>query len=319
MRNCERYVRQALESILTQGEAHLEIVVVDDGSTDRSAELVRSLGDTRVRVIPGPRQGIAAALNAGLAAAQGEFFARCDADDYYPPGRLSWQVRFLKDHPDFGAVLGSFIHVDEQEKLVGERAWGKQECEVTGQIRRGIGKCHLCAFLIRMDAMRALGGFRPYFVATEDADFVLRLGEQCRVWYAPQTAYIWRLHGSSITHVQSSAQRKFLEHVARTFQKQRLETGMDDLMRGCPPAVPHELDHRPRRASEQIQALMLGSAWQAHADGRRWHALATGWRACLVRPLTWSAWWSLAALAVKPAKASAPPTPSIGHDGGGRP
>jgi hypothetical protein len=94
---------------------------------------------------------------------------------------------------------------------------------------------------------------------------------------------------------------------------------MDDLMRGRPPAVPLELDRRPRSADEQIQALMLGSAWQAHADGRRWHALAIGWRACIVRPLAWSAWWSLAALAVKPGRSTAPATPSIGHDGGVRP
>jgi glycosyltransferase involved in cell wall biosynthesis len=160
MRNCQGYVRRALESVLGQTEANLEVVVVDDGSTDQSAAVAGSLGDSRVRVIPGPGQGIAAALNAGLDAARGEFFSRCDADDYYPQGRLSWQARFLKDHPEFGAVLGSFIHVDEQERLVGERTWGRQECEVTGQIRRGIGKCHLCAFLIRMDAVRSLGGNR---------------------------------------------------------------------------------------------------------------------------------------------------------------
>jgi glycosyltransferase involved in cell wall biosynthesis len=305
MRNCEPFVRRAIESVLDQPGVNLELIVIDDGSTDRSAQVARAVGDPRVRVIQGPEQGIAAALNAGLAVATGEYFARCDADDHYVPDRLGWQVRYLQEHPEFGAVVGSYTHVDEDGEFVSDRTWGRTGHEVTSQIRRGVGRCHLCAFVVRMSEIRALGGFRTYFVATEDADLILRLGERCRVWYEPRCCYIYRLHDSSITHTQPSVQRRFLEQIVRTFQKQRLVSGMDDLMRGCAPPIPHGDDNRARGAEEQIQALLLGAAWQAHDDGRRREALSTGLRACMVRPTALRAWWSLLALAVKPRRADA--------------
>ncbi len=84
-RNAERYIRSTLESVLAQRDVDLEVIVIDDGSTDRSIEIVRELNDSRVRVIPGPQRGISAAFNSGLAEAKGEYLARCDADDLYPP------------------------------------------------------------------------------------------------------------------------------------------------------------------------------------------------------------------------------------------
>src|SRR5689334_7451045 len=104
MRNAQRFVVESLRSLLAQagqGETfELDVVVVDDGSTDRSADVVRALNDPRVRIVPGPQRGISAAFNAGLAAARGQILARCDADDLYPPDRLDWQVRWLADRSE---------------------------------------------------------------------------------------------------------------------------------------------------------------------------------------------------------------------------
>ncbi len=108
MRNAEPFIRATLKSILAERAVDLEVVIIDDGSTDRSAAIVQSVGDPRVRLLPGPRSGIGAAFNTALAAAQGDLVARCDADDLYPPGRLAWQARWLEQHPEFGAVCGLF-------------------------------------------------------------------------------------------------------------------------------------------------------------------------------------------------------------------
>src|SRR3954447_12910319 len=72
MRNAEPFVRAAIESVLAQGGVELEVIVVDDGSLDRSVAIVKELYDPRIRIVPGPRQGISAAFNAGLHAAHGE-------------------------------------------------------------------------------------------------------------------------------------------------------------------------------------------------------------------------------------------------------
>src|SRR6266446_6889759 len=104
MRNAEAFVRAALDSVLKQTLTELEGVAVNSGSTDGSVAVVKGLSDPRSRLVEGPPRGIAATLNAAIAAAQGDIVARCDADDLFPPERLERQVRWLTEHPEFGAI-----------------------------------------------------------------------------------------------------------------------------------------------------------------------------------------------------------------------
>ena len=220
MKNAARFVRAAVESVLAQADVELEIIVIDDGSSDRSAEIVRGIDDPRVRIIPGPRKGISAAFNAGLADAKGEFLARCDADDLYPSDRLPWQVQFLQSHPDF----------EHKTEAAG--------AEVTDELRRGHGRSHVCAYLFRTELLRQIGGCREFFVTAEDVDLQFRLAEITRIWHEPRPAYLYRLHGTSITHRQRSGERAFFERCARQFQQQRRTRGSDDVDLGWPPPMP---------------------------------------------------------------------------------
>jgi glycosyltransferase involved in cell wall biosynthesis len=310
MRNAEPYVQAAVRSVLAQDGVELEVIVIDDGSTDRSAQIVRAIGDERLRIIPGPQRGIAAAFNAGLAEARGEMLARCDADDLYPPLRLQRQVRWLGEHPDFGAVCGAYSTITESGEHVADYRTLERAADVTDELRRGLGRSHMCAYLFRTQVLRAIGGCREWFVTSEDADLQYRLAEATRVWYDPQPAYLYRLHGSSITHQQASAKRTFFERMAREFQQQRRAAGQDDLQRGtppAPPAIPHDETGatRGRDPREQVQDLMLGRAWQEHAAGHKGRAIRTGLRAWWKRPGKPSAWRSVLALLFKPAGTSA--------------
>ena len=118
MRNARPFVADALRSVLAQGGAELEVIVVDDGSTDGSGDIVRAMSDPRLRMVQGPAKGIAAAFNTGLAAARGELLARCDADDYYPAGRLAWQVEALQRLPEYGAVCGYYSTIDPRGRTI---------------------------------------------------------------------------------------------------------------------------------------------------------------------------------------------------------
>jgi glycosyltransferase EpsE len=118
--NGEPYVDRAIPSILAQTLENFEWILVDDGSTDRTPEILQELAgrDSRVRVFSPGRLGITAAANYGISRARGEYIARQDFDDRSYAERLRLQVAFLDAHPDVGVVGGSYVLVDE---IRGER------------------------------------------------------------------------------------------------------------------------------------------------------------------------------------------------------
>lgn len=114
--NGARYLRQAVESILQQQYSHFELIIVNDGSTDETARIIAGIADTRIRCIHlHTQQGIVAALNTGIEAAQGTYIARMDADDESLPNRFLLQVAYLEAHPEVG-ILGT------QYKAIGGRS-----------------------------------------------------------------------------------------------------------------------------------------------------------------------------------------------------
>jgi glycosyltransferase involved in cell wall biosynthesis len=103
MYNAESYVRNAVISILQQVDAHLELIVVNDGSTDGSVHVLEQFDDHRLRVLHNPQNmGLVATLNVGISEARGHYIARMDADDEALPDRLAAQVRYMDHHPEVG-------------------------------------------------------------------------------------------------------------------------------------------------------------------------------------------------------------------------
>ncbi len=300
--NAERFISTALGSILQERSVSLEIIVVNDGSTDRSLDQVRQFSDPRLRLVENQGQGIAAALNTGLELAQGQFVVRCDADDLYPADRIRQQVWWLSQHPEFGAICGGYAAIDPKGMPIVEFNSSPVGEDITQELCAGFARTHLCTYAIRTEVLRSLNGFRPYFTTGEDIDLQLRLGEVCRVWYQPGVYYHYRLHKSSITHTKGSAEREFFDAIAREFQFQRQTRGQDDLQQGHPPIPPKNTTCRPLTAAEHIQNFLLWRAWCEHQAGQKWLAITTGLRSALIFPSNLGTWKSVVALALKPAQ-----------------
>ncbi len=119
-RNAERFLQQAVDSVLTQTVSDLELLVVDDASTDSTPSLLASVRDARLRVLRLERPGGPfVAANRGLAEARGDFIARLDADDVCLPNRLARQLAFLDGHPSVGLVGSGCSTVDEAGRPLG--------------------------------------------------------------------------------------------------------------------------------------------------------------------------------------------------------
>lgn len=302
MRNAEAFVEATLKSLLLEVTVPLEVIVINDRSTDGSLERVLDVGDSRVRVIEGLGVGISSAMNLGLAAARGKFLMRCDADDLYPVSRIRDQVNWLDAHQDYAAVCGGFATLDGSGRPIAVLATGEVAEDISAELSMGHTRTSFCTYAVRRNSIEQIGGFRSYFETAEDIDFQLRLATHARVMYLPQTTYLYRLHADSITHTQSSAKRMFFENTAREFQRQRTLDGQDDLMRGSPPEVPTVSDAKPSSAVTQVGGMLLGSAWRAHQGGNKWEAVVLGFRALMHMPLEPAVWRSVAALIAKSAK-----------------
>ncbi|PKM79101.1 MAG: glycosyltransferase family 2 protein, partial [Firmicutes bacterium HGW-Firmicutes-13] len=103
--NGEKYLNKAIESILDQTFADYEFLIIDDGSTDNSLEIINLHHDPRIRLIINPENyGLTKTLNIGICLAQGYLIARADADDFFEPTRLEKQIDFLQKHQDVDVV-----------------------------------------------------------------------------------------------------------------------------------------------------------------------------------------------------------------------
>lgn len=301
MRNAETYVQDALQSVLQEHGIEFEVVVVDDGSTDRSRSLVLALGDKRVRVIDGPCQGFAASLNTGLRAARGRAVVQCDADDRLPMGRLPRQWAWLMAHPEHAAVCAAFCTMDAKGRAIadmGERI-GRTEQDIQSELSAGVTRTSLCTYMLKREVFEQIGYLREYFETSPDIDFQMRLGEQLRVGYDPFNSYYYRLHDDSITHIQATARRVFFEHTCHVFQQQRLNRGNDDLSEGNPPEPPSIAGHEAPGAVNQIQGMLVGEAWRKFSAGRISDALDLSWRAVANKPTAISAWRAFLLIALR--------------------
>jgi glycosyltransferase involved in cell wall biosynthesis len=133
--NAGAFISDAIASVLVQDFTAFELLIINDGSTDDTAEQVNRFGDHRIRLISQPNMGIAAALNNGLVQAKGIYIARFDADDVCMPGRLSRQLGFLLSHPDHVAVGCEAEYITrEGEHLFGFSCIGYDDEEIRSKL-----------------------------------------------------------------------------------------------------------------------------------------------------------------------------------------
>jgi len=300
MRNAERYIEKTLKSIVSGEYSNIEVIIVDDGSSDDSVAIIDDFNNSRIRVIQGDCKGIAAAFNKALDVTQGEVVMRCDADDLYIKNRISRQVSWLKQHPDYGAICGNFSMIDKNDEIVNDAFnFGVLSEDITAELNKGITRTTFCTYAIKTDVLKKINGCREYFVTAEDIDLQLRIGEVAKVWYEHKVNYLYRLHDVSITHSQPNNQRLFFEQTAREFQIQRLSMGSDDLDNNAPPTPPSKDNSRAQSACEHIKSMLIGSAWRLHQSGLKRQALLRVIKALMISPMDFKIWKSILAMIIK--------------------
>lgn len=190
--NSERCISRAIESVLSQTFSDYEIIVVDDGSTDGTADIVKKFGD-RVRYIYQQNAGPARARNAGLKIASGQWIAFLDADDEWLPDKLRQQVELLDGNRDLRWCSTNRYQADERRKaLVGNKAAITKALKGRKYFPNYFtaamaGKCPIVtsAIVVRKDVFDELGDFDPQYLRGQDLDMWWRIAH-----YYPKIGYI---------------------------------------------------------------------------------------------------------------------------------
>jgi len=197
--NADKYLRDAIESILHQTYSNFDFIILDDGSTDNSLELIRSYNDPRIRLVRHEEnRGLVATLNEGVNLAETDLIARMDADDISYPDRLEKQVAAFENNSELVLVGSDIDIIDDQGKLI---SYGPKPAN-SNAIKRILSViCPIAhpTVVFKKEAVLKSGGYKNYFVA-EDYDLWTRLAEDGELANIPVPLLKYRINteGESI-------------------------------------------------------------------------------------------------------------------------
>lgn len=192
--NAEQFIPKTLESVLSQTYQNIEVLVIDDGSQDRTAEIVKSTAekDNRVILIQQKNSGVAAARNLGINKSRGEFIAPIDADDIWYPQNLEKQVQcILKAESSVGLVYSWSVDINEQDKLTGDLHASSIEGNVFTTLLCHNFLANASSTLIKRSCIEKIGGYNAQLKAQnaqgcEDWEFYLRIAEHYQFKVVPE-------------------------------------------------------------------------------------------------------------------------------------
>jgi len=194
--NCEKYLREAIESILNQTFPDFELLIINDGSADKSVEIIESYNDPRIRLIHNEQnQGLIATLNKGLDLCTGEYIARMDADDISLPTRLEKQVKFLESNPDIaicGALIKTFGNVNSSIFRYPE---DHESIKSTLIFKNSIAHPSI---MMKKSAIKGLY-FDPSFKHAEDYELWIRASKYLKLFNIQEVLLLYRMHTEQVS------------------------------------------------------------------------------------------------------------------------
>jgi glycosyltransferase involved in cell wall biosynthesis len=196
--NQASYLGQAVQSALAQTHRDLEVIVVDDGSTDDTALVAQAFADTRVRYIYQENRGLSSARNAGLREASGVFISFLDSDDQFLPHKLELLLAELERHPEAGLAAGQAIPVDQDGQPIG-KVFDKGLPAERAQWLLG-NPLHVGSVLLRREWQERVGFFDESLRSYEDWDLWLRLARaRCPMRWVARPVSLYRFHPTQMT------------------------------------------------------------------------------------------------------------------------
>ncbi len=265
--NVEPFIAESLGSVLEQSLREIEVIVVDDGSTDRTSSILAEIAarDERVIVVRlGTNGGIVRAMNTGLEMCRAPYIARIDGDDVALPRRLEKQIRFLESHPEISLVGNATITINERGECVGKSPVPVGAKAISACLELSTPIPHI--WMARREVYDDLGGYRDLAPA-EDYDFLLRaVTAGFRLANLPDHLMCTRIRNDSISDRAALQQRKAQRYIVQLY-RERLRRGFDTFSR---PRYERAISAgRMESASYKIASFLKRAAFAKPSTARR--------------------------------------------------
>ncbi len=205
--NGKDHIGEMLESVVLQSYTNFECIIVDDGSTDSTPTILNEYAsrDSRFKILRKEQGGLTKSLNLGLAAAQGVYVARIDADDYMAKDRLEKQVVYLEAHQDVGLLGSAAYLVDGEGALRGTKMFPLENAVLKKILIRLNPFIH-SSVMVRTGVMKSLGGYDESFAKAQDYDLWLRLAQNAAIANLEEPLVYKRYHAGNISVTSERSQ-----------------------------------------------------------------------------------------------------------------
>jgi glycosyltransferase involved in cell wall biosynthesis len=195
--NALEYLPVALDSIYGQTFSDFEVLIIDDGSKDKTSEWAKKINDPRIRYVFQHNQGVSAARNTGIRLSQGEYIAFLDADDLWEPTKLEKQVRLLENHPEAGLAFTWTAIADERGVPTGEIIPSAEGDTLQQLLEFNTVVCGGSVPMLRRSCFDVIGGFDTSMKHLEDLDLYIRVARKFLFMGIPEPLVRYRQHANS--------------------------------------------------------------------------------------------------------------------------
>lgn len=228
--NGERWLSDAVDSVLRQSEGDFELIVVDDGSTDNTGAILESYKDKRLLVLKQRNMGLAKSLNKALGVAKGQFVARIDADDVCNSDRFKYQKLFLLENLNIAMVGSNAILIDENSNEIGRAEYPTCNGSLLQRLRKFQPVFPHSSLFFRKEVVAREGGYNLFFTRSQDSDLYLRLCDEYSFACIKRFLVKLRVNNQSLTYVDVDLQLKM--GVAALICYYRRREGLRDYSKG---------------------------------------------------------------------------------------
>jgi glycosyltransferase involved in cell wall biosynthesis len=295
--NDEEYVQEAVDSILNQTFKDFEFIIINDGSTDRTLDILQSYNDDRVILLNNEKNiGLVKSLNRGLENAKGQYIARADGDDISFPNRFEKQIRFLDEHPNVGLISSSAIIIDATGNEIEMSELATENEEIRTIFLKGNCIWHTSS-IFKSDCVKKVGKYREWFRNAEDYDLWLRLIKYYDVANIGDPLCKVRIvNGSMSTGTEKEIEQMEYQNFARLFAEQRRLYGYDEL----------EKNSKNWFFMKSLNSrFYFNMSKRHHTDGMRWDPGLTKKylvKSLISNPLNYNAWYYAVSISLQKLK-----------------